>query len=117
MSNINGHQHDKIPSAGEPGQTEEAPATHPIGRVQVSRLFLRDWKKALEVMSHILVMDARFLPDRDAMEYMGLSDMFAEIPFGQIAPLYEIKVMQDADQFKYVAVEIDPTKTSSIITP
>jgi hypothetical protein len=71
--------------------TDKQIKTHRIGAFKLDREILRtDWRLGLAIFSQMLILHAEQRYDTDTIDYVALSDLFAEVPIGTRAPEYLI---------------------------
>lgn len=75
-----------------------------FGTFEIPKRFIENYPNVVrQVMNNIIIVDARYRMDCDIIVYMGLSDMFDEVPEGEYAPHYhfEFNVNNGVKAVKY----------------
>ena len=94
------------PSVEQPEVAEPpAPPRRRLGRFIVGHVTLHhDWRSLLPLMAQVVILRAESLYHLEAIEYLALSDAFAEVGPNDAPPLYEVTYRQlnGADTFHFI---------------
>lgn len=81
------------------GAPEEETRTRPIGRFFVSYFSLNEkWHELVPLFAGMVILRTEVHGERNAVEYIALSEAFDAIPFDEKPPQYMIEASQEQDE-------------------
>jgi len=73
-----------------------------LGKFSIARKFIDDSPQLVqEIMSQCIILEAKYSPVHDTIEYLAICDQFQEVLEGHIPMVYIIKVSIDYDSRGY----------------
>jgi hypothetical protein len=82
-----------------------------LGRFHVSRELLNQQPEKLKpIFANVIVVEAQMRWVSDSVEYLAMSDRFERVPYGQMAPFYDIQFHED----KYYLSTLYPPPNHSL---
>jgi len=71
-----------------------------IGKFQIDRNTIdNNPSKALDILSGVLIVDARIEPSADIIQYTGIYYQFRGVAFGEVAPDYLVTFSDNCRKF------------------